>query len=1333
MPLSRRVSRSMCMGVFSCFVLLLLAKISFGQAVSTGTVSGVVTDPSGAAVSGATVVMVDSTTNIARSTTANDDGQYIFSNLTPGSYTISATRTGFRATKISAQDVKVGVTSTVNIRMEVGSVSETIEVTATNAELQTANATIGNSVSGAALDALPSISRDASTFVTLQPGVAPDGSVAGAVYDQNSFQLDGGQNTNDMDGSMNIYTPSFAGDVTGGLISKQTTGNPGGGPTGVMPTPIDSLEEFKVSTTNQTADFNSSAGSQVSMVTKRGGNQWHGTVYEYYLDNNWSANTFDNNASGTPVPSFHYSRFGAAAGGPIIPKKILGGKTYFFANYQGFRWPNSETVNRAVPTDSMRAGLLYFGGTYYNLNPTAVTFNGVTYPGTTLDPRGLGINPIVQQLWKLMPESNVSGCNGLTRCDVTQGGLGNVAAFTGNMSIPQSDNFGVARLDHDFSDKWHFMASYRYYKLTRTTDSQYDIGGVLGGSLGTPSSLSNRPQQPWFLVAALTTNITNNTTNDFHFSFLRNFWSWGSAASPPQIAGLGGALEPLGEQGAGAGFALTPYNVNTQSVRTRFWDGHDTMIRDDVSMLKGNHLFQFGGTYQRNWDFHQRTDNGGGINYQPVYQLGTTSGAGIDMTGVLPASLAASSASTFGRDYAAVLGIVSLAQTAFTRTGANLTLNPPLTPASDKSTIPFYNVYFSDSWRVKPSITLTYGLGWALEMPPVEQDGRQVEFVDQAGQPIDTMTYLKQREAAALQGQVYNPTVGFALVGNTGAGQKYPYDPFYGGFSPRVALAWNPTYSDGLLGNLFGHGKTVVRGGYSRIFGRLNGVDLVLVPLLGTGLIQPVQCKALSNGTCGTNNAANAFRIGTDGMTAPIPAPSQTLPQPDFPGINAIAAGAGEALDPHFKPNQSDQFDLTIQRQLSSRVMVEVGYIGRRIVNEYQPINVNVVPYMMTLGGQRFDKAYATVESQYCGTTSPNCAGNAGAVKPQPFFESALSGTGYCTGFSSCTAAVVANEAGNLSSQSVWNLWSDLDAGGFNFPRSMMNTAIPGSTLGSQGQLTSGVGVNASVGYGNFNAAFVTVKMSNWHGFTMQQNFTWGKALGTQAVVQATSQQTVPDPFDLRNGYGLQPFDRKFVYNIFLLYEPPFFRGQHGFAGRVLGGWTFAPIFTAASGLPIQLSTLNGDAQAFGEGDGVNFAVIPGENGILSNHAGVSSSRHNGVTGGTDSAGNPVGTNGDVNMFADPVAVWNNLRNPILGLDGNTGGAGPFRGMPFWNMDFQVKKNIHITERFSAEFQSIFTNVLNHNQLGDPSLDLSNPASFGVLSTQVNAPRSIELGVRIRF
>jgi hypothetical protein len=1336
-------------------ICALVPSALFSQSASTGTVAGTVTDPSGAAVAAATVTLTDKATNTPRTASTNENGRYILVDIPAGTYDLNVSKQGFRISRLSDQTVNVGTALTLNVTLEIGSVAESVEVTASNAELQTLNATVGNTISGAALDSLPSISRDASTFFTLQPGVSPDGSVAGVAMDQNSFQLDGGQNTNDMDGSMNIYTPSFAGDVTGGLIKGEVTGNAGGGPTGVMPTPIDSIEEFKVSTTNQTADFNSSAGSQVSMVTKRGTNAWHGTGYEYYLDNNWSANTFDNNDhAGTaadpkvPVPSYHYSRFGGAVGGPILPKEILGGKTYFFANYEGFRWPNSETINRAVPTASMRMGLLFFGGTYYNLNPTAVTFNGVTYPGTSLDPRAIGINSVVSQMWSTMPLPNTTGCNGLLICDNSPAG-GNVGTFSGNMSIPQTSNFGVARVDHDFGPKWHFMSSYRYYKLTRVTDSQYTIAG------GAPSSLSARPQVPWFYVASLTTNISTNTTNDFHYSFLRNFWQWGSGGDTPQISGLGGALEPLGEQSATAGFALTPYNVNTQDTRTRFWDGQDNMVRDDVSVLHGNHLFQFGGTYQRNWNFHERSDNGGGINFQPVYQLGITSGAGINVAGNIPASVAAGDQTNFGRDYVAALGIVSIAQTAFTRAGSQLTLNPPLTPAQDKSTIPYYNVYFSDSWRMKPSFTLTYGLGWTLEMPPVEQQGRQVELVDQAGQQIDVEAYLKAREVAALAGQVYNPELGFALVGNTGGGQKYPYNPFYGAFSPRIAAAWNPSYADGLLGKVFGQGKTVVRGGYSRIFGRLNGVDLVLVPLLGTGLIQPVQCRGaqsptvgIPGTTCAGNSLAtpaNAFRVGTDGMTAPIPAASATLPQPDFPGFNAIAAGAGEALDRNFRPDESDQFDLTIQRQLNRKTMIEVGYIGRRISHEYQPLNINAVPYMMTKGGQTFAKAYAAMETASgfgntwgCSVavqTGKSCNSSGGintlpGLAVQPFFETSLAGSGYCNGYASCTAAVVDKEggpSGNLASQSVWSLWSDLDNGGFNFGRTMLNTPITGSPFGANGQLTSGVGVNASVGTGNYNAGFITLKMSDWHGLTLQTNFTYSKALGTVSVVQASSSFTVVDPYNINNGYGLQPFDRKFVGNVLMVYQPDFFKGQHGLMGRLLGGWSFAPIFTAASGLPLEINTTNGDGQAFGEADANGFAAD--ENGVLTCANNFGSSRHNNVAGS-----NGIGTAGSgANLFANPAAVYGCFRNPIVGLDGGAGGAGILRGMPFWNVDFQVKKNIHINERFSAEFQSIFTNIFNHDQLADPVLNLGSASTWGTLGGQINTPRSIEVGIRFRF
>jgi hypothetical protein len=905
------------------------------QSASATSIAGIVTDSSGAVVAGAAVKLTDKATNTPRTGLTNDAGRYFFADVISGEYEITVSKTGFRITK-TIVTASVGIPLTVDLKLELGSVSETVEVTATNSELQTMSATVGNTITGAALDGLPSIGGDVSTFIALQPGVAPDGSVAGAVVDQSTFMLDGGNNTNDMDGSMQVYTPSFGGDPTG--IAAGTGlrggGNSGGVPTGVMPTPSDSVEEFKVSTTNQTADFNNSAGAQVQVVTKRGTNAWHGTAYEYYLENSFNANTWDNNASRTPIPNFHYNRFGVAGGGPIIPKEILGGKTYFFANYQGFRWnDNVITIERAVPTATMRAGILTFGGVQYNLN------NGTNCgPSLTAacDPRGLGINPLITQLWKSMPLPNDPSCAGTaitgvllgSRCDGV-----NEQGFKANMLVPQSDNFGVARIDHDFGSKWHFNSSYRYYKLIRATPSQVDIGGLFAGdTLGTPAAVSSRPQKPWYLVVGLTTNLTPNLTNDFHYSYLRNFWQWLDKGGLPQFSQLGGALEPLGESHYAS---LTPYNVDTQNVRTRFWDGKDHFFRDDLTLLKGNHLFQFGGAYQRNWDYHQRTDNGGGINFTTTYQLGDSLGSGgIDLSATKPKGV---SSVRWSRDYSAITGIVTDSQIAYTRTGNNLALNPPGTPAFDKSTIPYYNVYFSDSWHMKPTFTLTYGLGWTLEMPPTEESGKQIELVDASNQPLDVVSYIASRKRAALQGQVFNPQVGFALVGNTANSPKYPYDPFYGSFSPRVAAAWNPNFDNGILGRMFGHGKSVIRGGYSRVYGRLNGVDLVLVPLLGTGLIQPVQCtKAFSTGVCGpgTPTAATAFRIGVDGNNAPLAAASPTLPQPDFPGINDVSSAAGEALDPHFRPNVVDSFDITVQRQLTNKILLEVGYIGRRALHD---------------------------------------------------------------------------------------------------------------------------------------------------------------------------------------------------------------------------------------------------------------------------------------------------------------------------------------------------------------------------------------------------------------
>ena len=181
--------------------------------------------------------------------------------------------------------------------------------------------------------------------------------------------------------------------------------------------------------------------------------------------------------------------------------------------------------------------------------------------------------------------------------------------------------------------------SYRDFKWIRATSNQTDIGGFFpGDKLGVASATASRPSQPWYIVGGLTTNVSPNVTNDFHYSYLRNYWAWADKDGPPQLPGLGGALEIWGET---QGTALIPFNVNTQSIRTRFWDGQDNSVRDDVTILHGKHLFTFGGAYSRNWDWHSRSDNGGGINFTPTYQLGentTVGGGNVDFSSTLPAT-----------------------------------------------------------------------------------------------------------------------------------------------------------------------------------------------------------------------------------------------------------------------------------------------------------------------------------------------------------------------------------------------------------------------------------------------------------------------------------------------------------------------------------------------------------------------------------------------------------------------------------------------------------------------------------------------------------------------
>ncbi|MCC6589606.1 MAG: carboxypeptidase regulatory-like domain-containing protein [Bryobacterales bacterium] len=1259
------------------------------QLTSAGSVSGQVTDASGAAIKDAIVSLKDTSTGGTQTVTSNETGRYIFLNVSSGSYDLTVSMEGFKQARLPGQKVLVGSTTTLNVTLEVGSTTTSVDVKASPAaELQTTTASPGTTILGPALMTLPNLGRDANAFVTLQPGVAPGGEVAGKANDQNVFSVDGGNISSDQDGNYRNYT----------LSSGSTARTSGGDPSGVVPTPVESVEEFRVSTNNQTADFNAGAGGQVQMVTKRGTNNFHVSAYEYFFGSNLSANTWANNRTNQQLAKTHEHRFGAALGGPLTPE--LGGhKTYFFFNYEGRRFPQVINYQRAVPTKLMRAGVIQVpdaSGAWrpYNLNPRPVTVDGTTYMpamcGTnSCDPRAIGLNPVLNDIWtKYMPLPN----------NPEAGDRYNTQGYFSQVALPVSSNFAVARIDRDLTSKHRLMLSYRYYHLYQFTTSQVDIGGFFpGNTLGQPKALTDRPQTPSFYVAGLTSVLSPRLINDFRANYTRNSWEWGSAGAPAQLPGLTAAVDS----------PYLPYEVNRNNSLSRYWNGQDKVVKDDLSLVHRNHLFQFGGAWTRWYLQHQRNDNGLNMTTTPTYLLGTGEGIATP-TAYIPSTVPANQYANWNSLYSQVLGFVAETRVFYPRKGG--VLQPFGTSIKSDSIVHHYNFYFNDTWKMTPTFTLIYGLGYQVQMPPYEKNGNQPMIVDAANNSFSSADYLAQRERAALGGGTYQPIVGFSTIRNVGGGRKYPFDPIYSVFSPRVAASWNPHFSDGVLGKVFGKNTTVLRGGYARIYGRVNGINIVQVPLQGTGIGQAVACIGASRtGQCaGTNGVdpATAFRIGTDGMTAPLPAVDRVLAQPYFPGIAGNASlGETWVLDTKLVPPRTDQFTFSIQRQMTSKTRFELGYIGMISRNEMWRAELNAVPYMTTLNGQSFSSAFANTFQALYGNGTPQA---------QPFFEAAMGGptSPYCTGYANCTVAVATKLRADILNTNVRRVWSGLDS-------------APGWTLGrtlasSNPVQTLRIPSNMSGAWSNYNAVYLSMSLFDWKGVTATSNLTFSRALGTGGTTQ--NGITSMDTFRLQTDYRPLGHDVPWVYNLYALYELPYFRSQRGIAGRVLGGWSFAPLFRAQSGFPLCIGT---GAETFGSWSGGCAVETTKFNGGNSAHQNLE------VTTNAGRDGNPSRGGSGLNMFANPQAVYDGYRPMVLGVDTRWGNM--IRGFPRWNVDMAIKKTFLVKEGIGATLSFEFLNFFNHFNPADPGLSVFAPTSFGVVTGQAIEPRRVNLGLRLFF
>ncbi|MGH9767850.1 MAG: carboxypeptidase regulatory-like domain-containing protein [Blastocatellia bacterium] len=1311
---------------------------ALAQTATTGAIVGVVTDRNGAVLSDAMIEIANTATNQVVKVTTNQDGQYIFPAVLPGAYNISCTKQGFRKASINSFKVDVAKSYTVNLILEVGEVQQTVEVTATaGVELQTTDSTVGNVIAGKDMPLLPALTRQANELIRLQPLSTPTGEIAGSRNDQTTITLDG------ID------------------ISNQNTG----GINTVVPIPIDGIEEFRVGVANPNASFGRGAGGQVSVISRRGTNQYHGLLFGYHQTDNlnaatWTAKRTIGQTVTDPAqrhklqePELKDNRFGFRVGGPLLPwSDAFKNKAFFFLNYEGRRFPRTTPILRIVPTDSLRQGILRFRDASgavvsYDLKTSRLCGPNGDQP---CDPRGVGLSPVISRQFGFLPAGN----------DPSSGDGLNTIGFRGIVTNPLNNNFYNARFDYNVNERWRADVAFRYFGQQAAGSNLVDIRN------GNVVSAEQLPTRQNMISAGVSGLITNSLTGEFRFGWVRTRTatdrlrpnaSAGLLAIPGTETGLSQgqtfvALDAGGLGGANppANLLSEPIDVDTQLARKQTDDNKNIQWNADLNWVRGNHTWQFGSHVRWLPTRHTRDDKVLGALGALVAQIDSELGAFSLPNTVRPPTcsaaltrncLSATDVQTWNRTMAAALGLVDNVSVLVARDGD---LKPlPFGDSLEADTkLWATEFYWQDVWRVKPSLTLTYGLNYGWQTPPVERLGRQSIQVD--GNTLTPMTardYLRQREEAARQGQIFNPPIAFMPINQ--ANRSGVFDIDWNNIGPRVGVAWTPSFGGGnkWLNSLFGERKTVIRGGYSLVYDRQNTIQSVVIPTLGVAYAQTINVSApLCNASGGAGAGCNAtsanpalsvYRVGVDGRI-PLPTvPNLTAPVSPFWGRSASGALSlfpeilSFQLDPTIKVGENHAFDLTWQRELPQNMLLEVGYIGRYADKLPQSASFGQAPYMFkdNASGQTFAQAFDAVARELRGGMA------AANVTPQAWFENQVPGGGG-------TRALAASQASNFINGNINNIFLNIDQRRLAAGQQPFNNYLARTLF-----------LRSSIGKSNFNALFATLNKRMSKGLTTTLNYTFSRSLD-QFGVNQNAANVIPNSFDLNAEYGPSPFDITHIFNGIFRYELPFGKGRwlgsrFEPVNKIIGGWYLSGIYTARSGDALTVTQgagVWGGSLFLGFNSGAIPTVDPNSFGNDVN---------SGVKGGTvqiNNANVSVGTSGDpaargtgLNLFAKPEDVFSKFRRVELSRDGRAGRANPLRGPSRWNVDLSLGKTTTIKEDFKVTFLADFFNAFNNVIFANPTLDLNQSAAFGVLTGQlVPADRTagsrwIQLGLRIEF
>ena len=1254
------------------FVFLFVFSMPALRAQEVAGVNGVVLDKSGASITGVQVALDNAKTGFHQETTTNDQGSYQFLRVPPSAgYKLTFVKDGFR--KFEMNDVALGVatTSTRNATMEVGESSQTVEVTAAASEtLNTTDASVGNVLDARTLEELPSLIRETpASLLGLQAGVVAnsgggtnqEGSVTGARTDQGNVTIDG-IDVNDQAGGFAFATVANA--------------------------PIESVQEFRATTANAEAYDGRSGGAEIQLVTKSGTNSFHGAVYEYNRTAATAANDFFNNSAGVARPALTRNQFGADVGGPIKKDRL-----FFFFNYEGRRDASQEAVSQPVPLANVRAG----GINYINdntgctdsarLNDPATASCITQLPATSttgpsvqgFDPLGIGDDTALLSILNKDPVAN----------DLTGGDGVNTGLFRFNAPVVVDHNTYVGRVDYKISSK---QTLFGRFNLVRENDTQ-----AVQQFPGDPTTQLFEDRSYAFVIGH-TWTINANNINSATFGITHQYNNF--PAGP-------GAFPTFPNEFTFGPFA-TPFaaGVSTQSRTVPV-----PTIRDDYTWIHGKHTLQFGANIR---PIHQETTLTESYNFIGVGIGGNLNSLGPAGSTLRPSNILddLTQREEWDNTLTTLLGRFADQTTNFIY---NKSLQPQ--PAGATAVRDFhYNeaeFYFADNWRVRNDLTISYGLRWSYYGVPFEANG----FETVANVSLDTLFAARvQNGAMGISGPGAAPNLTYNLGGPANNAAGY-YKPDYKDFGPRLGIAWNPSFKEGLLKSVFGDRKTTIRAGGSIVYDRIAGTVSFLADQ-NSFLFQNSNSTLFGQADPVASLETDPRFTSVTSAPAAVTPPVVTAPTTPFVS-NGVPFGVNEdqfiyAVDPNFKTPYEDVFGAGIQRELPGNVLLEVDYVGRLGRRLFaQSDAAQLVDFKDPTSGQGLIASFNQIATEVRGGANPT------TLPESQFFQNQMLAA---TGAPSCQviSEFFFGPAGaNLNCASFLanafpNYFSNGDI--TDFMVSMNDFGIIQPNIGIDAQAAS-IGYVSSKSSSSYNGMLVILRKKFSNGLQMDFNYTLSHSIDDlSSVVNTVTGGLICDLRNLRVCRSNSDFDATNMVSANWIYDLPFGHNRYigkdmpGWADRIMGGWSYSGIWTWRTGFPLSTTTGSFPVSNYLGGGNGSPAVLTGS------VAGTNGSIHN--------------ENGALQYFANPTTVLAQYSNPLAGQSGN---RNDLRGPGFWTIDAALLKNIKLTERLNLQFRAEAFNLFNRENFSPPNTNI-NSSSFGVLTqTAGEGARQMQFALRLEF